>query len=137
MVYSPSKPKWHEFLAKKLLWILTDFAENWKTLINHFVLTGYEIWDLRVKVKGYLSPEITTFLGNIFKMLCHYKSYDYCCLCWLMSSNTVTLVEYFEKITRNWIASRNASWTLLTKMQSPRENDAWLSCRGNRIVISF
>ena len=54
-----------------------------------------------------------------------------------LSSNTVTLIEYFENITRNWIASRNASWTLLTKMQSPRENDARLSCRGNRIVISF
>ena len=100
---------------------MTDFAENLKILINHLVLTGYEISDLRVKVKGYLSPEITTFFGNIFKMLCHYKSYDYCCLCLLkyekglMSSNTVNLVEYFEKVTRNWIAYRNASWTLFNK----------------------
>ena len=54
-----------------------------------------------------------------------------------LSSNTVTLIEYFKNITRNWIASRNASWTLLTRILSPRENDAWLSCRRNCIVISF
>ena len=56
----------------------------------------------------------------------------------LMSSNTVNLVEYFEKKSRG-IRLHNIMQAdlFLTKMQSPRENYALLSSRGNRIVISF